>query len=139
MDDDRAYWVLLCSVAGIGPIRFHRLLQACGDARAAWRASDLDLATAGLERRTIDELKRLRHITTPERALEHLHKLGITPLTLSESGYPENLKQVADPPPVLFTRGTILPCDAQSVALVGGASLKADQFMDIVRLAALAA
>jgi DNA processing protein len=119
MDDDRAYWVLLCSVAGVGPIRFQKLLQVCGDARSAWRASDLNLATAGLERRTIDDIKRLRKTTTPEQMLERLHKLGITPVTLADADYPENLKPVADPPPVLFSRGAVLPCDGLAVALVG--------------------
>jgi DNA processing protein len=119
MDDDRAYWVLLCSVAGIGPIRFQKLLQICGAARAAWLASDLELATAGLERRTIDEVKRLRRTSTPTQALEQLHKLGVSPILLTDPEYPENLRQVADPPPVLFSRGAILPCDAHAVALVG--------------------
>jgi DNA processing protein len=119
MDDDRAYWVLLCSVAGIGPIRFQKLLQKFGDARSAWCASELTLAAAGLDRHAIDDIKRLRHTTTPDQTLEHLHELGITPTTLTDTDYPENLSQVADPPPVLFTRGSVLPCDAQSVALVG--------------------
>jgi DNA processing protein len=119
MDDDRAFWVLLCTVGGIGPIRFQKLLQTFGGARSAWHASELALAAAGLERRTIDEIKRVRKSTTPEQTLERLHKLGITPLTLGDSDYPDNLRQVADPPPVLFARGAVLPCDAQAVALVG--------------------
>ena len=35
MDDERAYWVLLSSASGIGPIRFQNLLQLCGDAESA--------------------------------------------------------------------------------------------------------
>jgi DNA processing protein len=117
--DERAYWILLSTAAGIGPIRFQRLLEVCGSAEAAWHAADLALAQAGLERRTISVLKRLRQTTTPEQALRDLETAGITPVTLLEATYPENLRQVADPPPVLFTRGTLTPDDANAVALVG--------------------
>jgi DNA processing protein len=117
--DERAYWVILNSAAGIGPIRFQRLLQVCGDAHGAWEASDLELAAAGLEGRTIAAIKRLRQRCTPDAALERLRQLCITPITLLDAAYPENLRQVADPPPVLFTRGSVLASDANAVALVG--------------------
>ena len=117
--DERAYWVILNTAAGIGPIRFQRLLEICGDARGAWEATDLELAAAGLERRTIAAIKRLRQRTTPDAVLDRLRQLCITPLTLLDPAYPENLRHVADPPPVLFTRGRIVAADATAVALVG--------------------
>jgi DNA processing protein len=119
MDDERAYWVLLSSASGIGPIRFQNLLQLCGDARSAWQAPEVTLAQAGLERRTIEAITRLRNTTTPEQALARLDHLGITAVTLQDVGYPENLRLVADPPPVLFARGTLIPDDQRAVALVG--------------------
>lgn len=119
MDDDRAYWVLLSTAPGIGPIRFHNLLKLCSTAKAAWRASDLTLAEAGLERRTIAALNALRRGMTPERVLAGLQQLGIAALTLLDPEYPANLRQVADPPPVLFVRGSLAEQDAVAVALVG--------------------
>src|SRR5579864_6519978 len=119
MYDERAYWVLLSSAPGIGPIRFQNLLQLCGDAESAWRAPELTLAQAGLERRTIDAIKKLRKNTTPAQALAKLDHLGITAVTLQDIGYPENLRVVADPPPVLFVRGALMPQDQHAVALVG--------------------
>src|SRR5438552_14723330 len=104
---------------GIGPVRFSRLLEICGGARQAWQASDLELAAAGLERRTAESLRRLRSKTTPDAIAARLKKLGIRALTLLDDEYPELLKQVADPPPVLFLRGELTAADGQSVALVG--------------------
>ena len=117
--DERAFWVLLNTAAGIGPIRFQRLLQVCGDAQGAWQATDLELAAAGLERRTIEAIKRLRSRITPEAVLERLRQLDIHPVTLLDPDYPENLRYVADPPPVLFTRGRLTDLDQSAVALVG--------------------
>ncbi|MBV9599447.1 MAG: DNA-protecting protein DprA [Chloroflexi bacterium] len=117
--DERAYWIVLNTAAGIGPIRFQRLLAVCGSAQAAWEAPDIELAGAGLERRTIDSLRTLRQRTTPEAILDKLTQLHVTPLTLLDDEYPLNLRQVADPPPVLFTRGRLVPSDTSAVALVG--------------------
>ena len=119
IEDERAYWVALNMAAGIGPVRFQRLLDICGGARGAWEASDLDLAAAGLERRTADSLRRLRQRTSPEAVARRLAQLGIRALTLLDNEYPSNLRQIADAPPVLFVRGRLLAEDSLAVALVG--------------------
>ncbi len=119
IEDERAYWVVLSMATGIGPVRFQRLLDVCGGARRAWLATDLELAAAGLERRTADALRRLRAQTTPAAITARLQKLGIRALTWLDDEYPALLKQVVDPPPVLFVRGRLVPADCQSVALVG--------------------
>jgi DNA processing protein len=119
VEDERAYWVVLSMATGIGPVRFQRLLEICGGARGAWQASDLELAAAGLERRTADSLKRLRQRTTPEAVAARLEQLKIRALTLLDDEYPPRLTQVADPPPVLFVRGRLVPADILAIALVG--------------------
>src|SRR5438128_823621 len=105
--------------AGIGPVRFQRLLEVCGGARGAWEATDLELAAAGLERRTADSLRRLRQRTAPDAVSRRLAQLGIRAITLLDDAYPTNLRDVADPPPVLFVRGRLAARDARAVALVG--------------------
>ncbi|GAC1321965.1 MAG: DNA-processing protein DprA [Chloroflexota bacterium] len=118
-DEERAYWVALSMAAGIGPIRFQRLLEMCGDVHAAWAASDLEMAAAGLERRTMESLKRLRRTTSPAAELKRLQLAGIHALTIEDEEYPANVREVVDPPPVLFVRGHILPRDVVAVALIG--------------------
>ncbi|HEX8966668.1 MAG TPA: DNA-processing protein DprA [Chloroflexota bacterium] len=118
-EDERACWVVLNMAAGIGPVRFQRLLEVCGGARGAWQATDLELAAAGLERRTLESLRHLRQRTSPEAMARHLRRLGIQTMTLLDDEYPDSLRQVADPPPVIFVRGRLLPGDHHAVALVG--------------------
>ena len=55
MDTDKLkYWVGFNTIQGIGPTRFRRLLNHFGDLQAAWSATALDLAAAGLNRRGIE-------------------------------------------------------------------------------------
>jgi DNA processing protein len=116
---ERDYWGALNMAAGIGPVRFQRLLQVCGDARGAWQASNFDLAAAGLERRTADSLNRLRATTSPARIAARLAELQIDTVTLLDDTYPASLRQIADPPPVVFVRGRLLEADGLAVAIVG--------------------
>jgi DNA processing protein len=119
VDEERAYWVVLSMAAGIGPVRFQRLLQVCGGAEAAWQASDLEMAAAGLERRTADSLRRLQRTSSPEAVAASLDELGITALTLLDADYPSGLRHITDPPPVLFVKGSLPSDDVVAVALVG--------------------
>ena len=119
VEDERAFWVVLSMATGIGPVRFQRLLEVCGGAQGAWQATELELAAAGLERRTADSLRRLRLKTSPEAVTARLAQLKIQALTLLDDSYPANLRYVSDPPPVLFVRGRLAPGDTSAVALVG--------------------
>jgi DNA processing protein len=48
-----------------------------------------------------------------------LAKQGIHVITWSDENYPRRLKEIAQPPPVLYCRGTLLPQDEWAVAVVG--------------------
>ncbi|MBV9356075.1 MAG: DNA-protecting protein DprA [Chloroflexi bacterium] len=117
--DDRPYWVLLSTVSGIGPTRFTRLLELCGSARAAWHASEPQLRAAGVERPSIACLQRLRSANTLHQVTGRLQRDQIGVLTLLDDAYPAALREIADPPPVLFVRGRLTEDDRVAVALVG--------------------
>lgn len=118
-EEDRPYWVLFTMVPGVGPVRFQRLLAACGSARAAWSATDLQLAMAGLDRRSAEGLRQLRAKASPAAAVAQLERLRLRALTLLDEGYPAPLRQIIDPPSVLYVRGRLAEGDAVAVALVG--------------------
>jgi DNA processing protein len=52
-------------------------------------------------------------------AIQGWARRGISVITAFDDHYPANLRGVVDRPPVLFTRGRLLPVDAQAVAVVG--------------------
>ena len=54
------------------------------------------------------------------RAVEQLRSLGLTVVTLDDPGYPERLRRVDMPPPLLFVRGSVESLGAShSIAVVG--------------------
>jgi DNA processing protein len=117
--DERIYWVLLTMVSQIGPARFTRLLARFGSAEAAWNAPSLTLAAAGLERRAIESLAALRQQLDPEAEWHRLDGQGIMVVILDDPAYPAALREIADPPPVLYVRGELSPADDWAIAVVG--------------------
>lgn len=106
-------------VPQIGPTRFRRLLEVFGAPEAAWRASPMELARAGLDRRAIEGMVRLRQAADPQAVLARLERQGVRLLTIDDADYPQLLREVHDPPPVLYIKGELLASDRWAVAVVG--------------------
>ena len=117
--DPRAYWVGFNLVKGVGAVRLRGLLEFFGDLRVAWDAPADALAAAGLPQKAIESLHKIRTPDLLERAMAYLEKSGIQVLTWNDEGYPRRLKQVDQPPPVLYVRGELLESDDLAVAIVG--------------------
>lgn len=116
---DLAYWVGFNRVTGIGPARLRALLDTFGDLEAAWHAQSAALQEAGLDRRSLSNLLAARARLDLDRELEQLERMGVRVLTWDTSDYPVNLRNVHDPPPVLYVLGELLPEDDWAVAVVG--------------------
>ncbi len=117
-DADAPYWMALRNVTGIGPVRFERLLSAFGTIRAAWEASAAELARV-LDRRSLESLVAYRRSADPEGEYAALRSEGIDVVTLAHESYPDLLREVPGPPPVIFLRGAITLEDRRAVAIVG--------------------
>jgi DNA processing protein len=117
--DDKRYWIGFTLVKGIGAVRFQRLLERFGDAESAWRAAPADLAAAGLGLKMIERLVAVREKVDLSLIWDQLHSKGIQVLTWMDEAYPQRLKEIEQPPPVLYLRGELSPEDTWAVAIVG--------------------
>jgi len=106
-------------VPGIGPARLKRLIDYFGDAEKAWRAAPIDLARAGLDRKSLQSLMGARDKLDLDAEMRRLRDFGATVLTLADEAYPHLLREVSLPPPVLYVKGALLPGDDFAVAVVG--------------------
>lgn len=114
-------WILLGQAPGIGPRTFVRLLERFGDPTAALSASAAQLADAGLKSATISAIRAPDHAAA-EASLEWAERPDARILTLVDSTYPASLKEVADPPPLLYVRGDVSLLAEPQLAVVGSRS-----------------
>ena len=113
------YWVALSQVKGLGAVRFRKLEKRFQDLELAWTAGRRDLRNAGLEDAVVSALVEARDRLSPDDEMARLEKEGVQALTWQDPAYPPRLKQIDDPPPVLYVKGELLPEDERAVAVVG--------------------
>jgi DNA processing protein len=117
--DDKRYWIGFNLIKGIGAVRMQALVQHFGDLEDAWKASPADLAEAGLGRKVIERVIQAREEVDLTKLWEKIESQGIKILTWQDESYPGRLKEIDQPPPVLYIRGEYLPDDLFAVAIVG--------------------
>ncbi|PKB77939.1 MAG: DNA protecting protein DprA [SAR202 cluster bacterium Io17-Chloro-G9] len=117
--EDMKYWVALNRVPQLGTVRFRRLESYFGELEHAWNAGQSELKAAGLEDRPAREVVAARGRISPDVEMESLERAGVTALNWPHADYPARLKEIADPPPVLYYKGTLFPSDERAVAVVG--------------------
>jgi DNA processing protein len=77
------------------------------------------LISAGLTEKAADQVIETRKSLKPQNLEIELGQKGIKYLTWNSPGYPRYLLEIAQPPPVLYFIGDILPEDDLAVAIVG--------------------
>ncbi|MCS7304030.1 MAG: DNA-processing protein DprA [Thermoguttaceae bacterium] len=110
----------LALVPGVGPRTRLKLLEYFGSVKAVLEASAAELQQVpdvgpklALAIRSAEDRSKAQQVWSICR--QH----GIQVLCQTDPEYPELLKQIADPPAVLFVRGELLPRDQLAIAIVG--------------------
>ena len=117
--NDKRYWFGFNLIKGIGAVRMQALIQHFGDLELAWRAAPNELAQAGLGLKLIERVVQAREHVNLEKLWAKIEAQGIRILTWEDELYPQRLKEIDQPPPVLYIRGEYLPDDVFAVAVVG--------------------
>jgi len=119
MDSERRFYLAFNRIPYLGPAGFRRLESAFGSLAEAWRAPLSRLRSAGLGARALSALEALRPRIDPAREEALAERLGLQVLTWRDPDYPARLREIPDPPPVLYLKGNLRPEDARAVAVVG--------------------
>lgn len=116
--EDR-YWVLLNSFPKFGPRRFTKLLNHFGSAKAASLAHGNELKNAGIEEAVVKEFQAYCQKTNIDKTIKILDKEDIKLTKITDVDYPELLKHIPDPPPLLYYKGNIKMADEVALAVIG--------------------
>jgi DNA processing protein len=111
-------WLRLALIPEIGPVRGRKLLEKFKQPRRILLAPTEEIAPVVGESvaQRIDQQRKEIKLNEQLRLIEEYQ---VKIITLDDPEYPANLKNIFDPPLVLFVRGQILPEDDFSIAIVG--------------------
>ena len=117
--DSKKYWVGFNLVKGIGAVRLQALLDHFGDLSLAWDSPADALVAAGMSQKIVANFFAVRNEVNLDQFYDRILKHGTLVLTWQDDAYPQRLREIDQPPPVLYLKGTYQVEDAWSVAIVG--------------------
>lgn len=110
----------LIMIPGMGSMRIRKLMARFKSPQAVLRASLKDLVTVnGIDEKLATTIKQFKEEDEVKKQIQRIEKYGAKIVTFWDETYPENLKHIYDPPPLLFVRGELKPEDKNSLAIVG--------------------
>jgi len=119
--DGILYTLWLSLIYGVGPHRQRALTDHFGSAEAVYKAADNQLAAApGLNEANIQAvISSRKKLGEAERVMAESEQKGIRIVTLDDREYPSLLKQIHDPPIVLYVSGTLPDDNLKKVGIIG--------------------
>jgi len=113
-------WLKLIRADNVGPTTFGKLINDFGSVDQALGASVSELGKIdGVGFKTAEQIAATRNKFDTTAELELAEKLGVWIIHLDDKRYPPVLKQIYDPPPVLYIKGSLTRQDNLCISIVG--------------------
>jgi DNA processing protein len=107
----------------LGCVGFKKIAGHFADPTQAFGAPRQQLnEVPGLDRDAIDGLLGFSDWKQAEAESRRAQDSGVRLIAFNDPDYPERLRAIADPPPLLYLKGDILAADERAVAIVGSRS-----------------
>lgn len=120
LSDPAFTWIGLSSIPGVGRITFRKLVDRFGSPERALSASREELGKTGiLSDKVATAIATFPWQEFAKNELEQAAAANVEIVTAGSSAYPERLRNMPDPPPYLYVKGTLRAGDCNAIAIVG--------------------
>ncbi len=117
--EEELHWLALRMIPGLGTRRIGLLLERLRTPQAIFRASASELEAAGLSGAVARSVSSGCSFDDAASQQQKMREAGAQLITLGDPRYPEALRKIYDPPPVLFARGNAALLTSISIGVVG--------------------
>lgn len=116
----KKYWIALNMISGVGAITYRKLLNAFGSPEQVFSAPSHLLKTIpGISAKVVQNIVSFGFPDRVKQELEAIEKYQIQIITWEDPEYPEPLKTIFDPPPIIYLKGNRFQHHEIMVAVVG--------------------
>ncbi len=112
-------WLALALTPGLGARMAGKLLRALGSPEAIFNASLTELESHRLPAAVAQAIHTRQPMSAAAKELAQAQAAGIRLLTWDEPEYPQRLREIYDPPPLLYVRGNIELLNRHLISIVG--------------------
>ena len=117
--EERHAWVALAMTPGVGPRRLLRAVERCGCAARVLHLPLTELEGLQLPAQSAQFIASGEAAHAADQELEKLGATGAGIVTYHDEAYPERLREIYDPPALLWTRGDAALLAKPALAVVG--------------------
>ena len=117
--EEELYWLALRLTQGLGTRRAGQLLERLRTPQAIFRASVAELEGAGLPGALARSIASGISFEDAADQQQKARDAGVTLIPLHDARYPEPLRKIYDPPPLLFARGRAELMNSVAIGVVG--------------------
>ena len=119
LTEDRVAWLALALTPQLGPRRIMRAVEQCASASELLQLRLTDLEALHIPIESTRFIADGHAAATAHQQIELLAQTGGQFITYTDHVYPENLREIFDPPAVLWIRGDTEVLSLPSIAVVG--------------------
>jgi DNA processing protein len=112
-------WMALMLTPGMGPTRIWKAMGRLGAAERLFEASLTELEGLGMPAAAAQFCFEGKARAAAEDEMKRVAEAGGTVLTPEDEAYPERLREIYDPPAVLWIRGDVRQLARPGIAVVG--------------------
>lgn len=118
--DNLKYWLAINKIPNVGPVTIKKLWDKFGSIEEAWRAGEKSIfEIEAISKPAAKAFVENRGQVDLDAEITEIERKNISVLTLEDEDYPDNLRNIYDPPPVLYIKGKFLPVDKRAIGIVG--------------------
>lgn len=112
-------WLALSFTPGLGPTKARKLAEHFGSAEAVFRASLTELESTGIQAVSAQSIATGKSMELAREEMARAADAGVTVVSVADAAYPPRLKEIYDPPAILYVRGDAEVLTKPAIAVVG--------------------
>jgi DNA processing protein len=118
-DSNQILWLALTLTPGLGPTRSRRLVEFFGRIDRVFSSSLTELEAAGLPAQSAQSLGTGRSVQLANEEIARAVAEDVRLVAFDDPAYPSRLRQIYDPPLLLYVRGNVAALSVPGIAVVG--------------------
>ena len=112
-------WIALTLTPGLGPTKSRKLVAHFGSAAAVFHASLTELESTGIQAVSAQSIATGKSAELAREEIARAADAGVTVISMDDAAYAPRLKEIYDPPLVLYVRGNVELLTTPGIAMVG--------------------
>lgn len=120
MIEEKRYWIWFTLIKGLGNKRKQKLLKIYKNPQKIYYLKKEELMNiCGIGEQIVDKILDRSIKNVVNKYIEYMENNNIDIITIMDENYPQNLKQIYDPPIILYVKGNKKILNNKAIAIIG--------------------